>query len=487
MKRFGFVLLAAAALMLAMPVQAQSLRGLGNKLKQAGQSMNNNSSKNNNSSSSSSNASAGAVSTGNNGNVWYVSQTTGSNRNDGSREKPLKNLQKAIELASSGDVIRVAEGNYYGMLNSGNIKIDKGLSIFGGWSPDFSERDILGHRTYVQPTATSNGSASGQGTIQINVMQRGTLVELDGLIIDRGNSIAYNPRGEGQPEGVETPMMQPIGTAGIGAPGVPEESVSTTETAMIYIQTGAMCDLTVRNCALINGPNFGIIGTTNNTKIIIDNCIFVNIRMAAVELRGGSPSINSETQFTNNTILFTWSRLKDFGDMGYGFRYMPKMDSYLDHNIIGCSIFSALDRTHVDSPASKEAERITTCENTLFFLNRQTDLTLPGGGMFLRVKVADFEDVEQLAQVEGNKEITDPSIFQGKINEAYLKGFLSATYSEKLSYDPNSSNNTFRQAMGMNMTGTMSSKASMFANHYPVEDALKLFGAVEGYGAQLPK
>jgi len=39
----------------------------------------------------------------------------------------------------------------------------------------------------------------------------------------------------------------------------------------------------------------------------------------------------------------------------------------------------------------------------------------------------------------------------------------------------------------MNMTGTMSSKATMFANHYPVEDALKLFGAVEGYGAQLPK
>jgi hypothetical protein len=40
--------------------------------------------------------------------------------------------------------------------------------------------------------------------------------------------------------------------------------------------------------------------------------------------------------------------------------------------------------------------------------------------------------------------------------------------------------------MGMNMQGTIDSSASMFANRYPFEDALKLFGAVKGYGAQLP-
>ncbi len=145
--------------------------------------------------------------------------------------------------------------------------------------------------------------------------------------------------------------------------------------------------------------------------------------------------------------------------MGYGFRFMPKMDSYLDRNIIGCSIFSGLDRTHLDTPPDKEAERVTTCENTLFFCNRQADLTLPGGGMFLRVKASDFGDVEQLVRSGGNKEMTDPSVFGGRINEAYLKGFLSAT----------------------------GAKGSMFANHYPVEDALKLFGAVSGYGAQIPE
>ncbi|MCR5710681.1 MAG: DUF1565 domain-containing protein [Bacteroidales bacterium] len=423
----------------------------------------------------------------NDGRTWYVSQNAGSNRNDGSKGAPLKNIQKAIDLASQGDVILVAEGNYYGLLNSGNIKINKGLSIFGGYSDDFSTRDILVHRTYIQPSATSNGTAQGQGTIQINVSQNGTLVELDGLIMDRGNSVAYNPRGEGRPAGVDSPMMQPIGSAGIGAPGVPEEKVYTTETAIVYINTGSKSDVTIRNCAFLNGPNFGIMGSTYTSKVIVDNCIFVNIRMVAIQLGGASAAINSEAYITNNTILFTWTRLKDFGDMGYGYSYRPKMDSYLDHNIIGCSMFAALDRTRVDSPASKEAERVTTCENTLFFLNRQADLVLPGGGLLMRVNVDDFDDVEQLEEDSGNKEITDPAFFGGAINEAYLKGFLAASYSEKLTYDSDSSFNTFRKALGRDMTGTMTSSASMFANHYPVEDALKLFGAVPGYGAQLPE
>ena len=80
------------------------------------------------------------------GRTWYVSQLTGSNQNDGSRERPLKNIQRAIDLASSGDVIRVAEGNYYGLQNSGIIKIDKGVSIFGGYASDFSVRDVLPSR-----------------------------------------------------------------------------------------------------------------------------------------------------------------------------------------------------------------------------------------------------------------------------------------------------------------------------------------------------
>ena len=119
------------------------------------------------------------------------------------------------------------------------------------------------------------------------------------------------------------------------------------------------------------------------------------------------------------------------------------------------------------------------------YSNKQTDLTLPGGGMFLRVKAQDFDDVEQLAEVAGNKTLTDLAAFKGKINAAYLNGFLTATYKESTDYDPNSAANTFRSAMGMNQVGTMQSSATMFANRYPWQEALQLFGAMDGYGTQI--
>lgn len=355
---------------------------------------------------------------------WYVSEGTGSNRNDGSKTAPFRNIQKAVNAASPGDVIRVAEGNYYGLLDCGNIKVNKPVSIIGGYASDFSKRDVLKYRTFIQPTATSNGSAQGQGTIQIDVRESGTLVELDGLIMDRGNSVAYSAKEDGKPEGVETPLMCPIGTGGTG---VLQEKVYTTETAIVYISTGAKCDVTIRNCAFLNGPYYGLVGSTFGAAVTIDNCIFVNIRMAAVELRGASTSSSSTTRFTNNTVLFTWSRLKNFDDMGYGFRCMPRSDSSLDHDIFGCCISSALDRSGGEA----------SCTNTLFFLNGEAS---PDG--------------------TGNRE-ADPSVFGDRIVAAYLNGFTAATRG--------------------------SAKGTMFANHYPVEEALKLFGAVPGYGAQLPE
>ena len=85
--------------------------------------------------------------------TYYVSKDTGSNRGDGSKDKPYKNLQKAIDVAQEGATIYVAEGNYFGMLDAGNININKCLKIYGGYNTDFSQRDILKYRTMVQPTA----------------------------------------------------------------------------------------------------------------------------------------------------------------------------------------------------------------------------------------------------------------------------------------------------------------------------------------------
>ena len=41
--------------------------------------------------------------------------------------------------------------------------------------------------------------------------------------------------------------------------------------------------------------------------------------------------------------------------------------------------------------------------------------------------------------------------------------------------------------MGLNKQGKLKTKVSMYANRYPLEDALKLFGALKNVGVQKPK
>ena len=421
--------------------------------------------------------------------IYHVSRENGSNKNDGSKTAPFKNLQKALDVADDGATILVAEGNYFGMLNSGTIDIRKPVTIKGGYNGDFTERDVLKYKTLIQPSAESNGSAQGKGTMQItSIVAPGKQVVIDGLIFDRGNTISYNARREGQPEGVETPMMNPIGTEGIGGPDLAEK-VFTKESYMIYLNGDRgivnTLDVVVRNCAFINAPNYAINGLLKGA-ITVQNCIFVNVRMATMDVRGADPQNMTQVNFCDNTVLFAWSRLKDLASMGYGFRLQPGTCCTIQRNIFGCAVFSAIDRTHIDSDKNREAKRVDKCEDNIFFLNRVTDLSLPGGGMLLRVKADDFDDVEAI-DCRRNKSLKDPSLFKGKIDEAYLNGFLNVSYKEKTDYNPNSPANTFRQAMGMNMVGTMQSSVTMFANRYPWQKALDLFGAVPNCGAQIPQ
>lgn len=421
--------------------------------------------------------------------TYYVSKNTGSNRNDGlSAEKPLKNLQKALDAAPDGATILVAEGNYLGTLDCGNIKITKPVSIKGGYSTDFSTRDILKHQTTVQTNSTTNGTASGQGTMQIKVNAADKLVSIDGFIFDQGNSIAYNPKHEGQPEGVETPMMQPVGASGIGGIDCAEKEIKTNRMALIYLDNPEV-NIDITNCAFVNGSNYALLGMFKGVANVKNN-IFVNNVITTCDIRGSyGPFANkfSKVYFENNTVLFSWSRLKDQGDMGYGFSIKPGTDCYISNNVFGFSIFAGLDRSHIDSNKQLEAKRITSVMNNMFCFNKKGDLVIPGGGMMMRVKAEEFEDVDAITEVEGNRTITDANVFNGKLDAAYVNGFLTATYKESTDFNPNSAANQWRSAMGMNQVGTMQSSATMFANRYNLQKALQIFGAVKGCGAQMPK
>ena len=70
----------------------------------------------------------------------YVSIETGKNKNEGTKEAPLKNLWKALETAKDGDTIHLAEGIYPGKMKQNWFLIRSeerrvGKECRSRWSP----------------------------------------------------------------------------------------------------------------------------------------------------------------------------------------------------------------------------------------------------------------------------------------------------------------------------------------------------------------
>lgn len=424
----------------------------------------------------------------------YVSVNTGSNRNDGSKEKPYKDLQKAVDEAPEGAIIHVAQGNYLGKLDAGYISIKKYVSIIGGYTDDFSQRDPIKYKTTIQPGPDAGGTNANFGLISIDIRTNPNgKILIDGIIFDKGLMNRYvalnaNDARFKAPEGVPSGHLNPPGKQ-IGQPSMGGPTTVSNQLLHGYFKG----NLVVRNCVFLNGSHFAIqIGNVGGHFEVYNN-VFLSNRMAACEIYSMTNKPGEATlDFHHNTVLFTWRRdwVPGDKDMGYGFRYMTGIDVNVYNNIIGFSDFSALDRTRIDSDKNKEAVRKTSAKNNLFFGNIEADLTLPsGGGKFMRIFARQFEDVDQLAEADGNREMNDAEIstFTKSVDAAYLKAFLNIEGSTSSTYNPNSSENLFRNAMGMNQRGTETNYVSMYGNLYPFDKAFQLFGALKGYGAQKPQ
>ncbi|MDY0185736.1 MAG: hypothetical protein RBR43_07665 [Desulfuromonadaceae bacterium] len=403
---------------------------------------------------------------------WYVSQEAGKNKNAGdSPATAFKNIQKALDQAAPGDTVKVAQGNYFGTMKSGNIIMKKPVTLLGGFSPDFTQRNVLQYQTRIQPDNNSNGTGCDHPLLRIDV-KLGEIV-IDGFLFDKGESNNYHLQ-KGIVEGVEEGLL-------IHPPQVAKQGMRPNAKMPLIAGPGAGGfdgNLLIQNCLFLNGNNCAVRFQVGGNVKILNNVFVANV-MSAMELWGGNRSERAQLEFAHNTVLFTWSRTSEMGDMGYGVRVMTMMDYNIHHNIIGFSSFAGVDATRDDK------DRKLSMDYNVFLLNKQADLTLPGGGLFMRVWVEDFEDLE-IESSDGNTAPKDLSVLAGAVNKAYAGGFLSATYKETVDYDENSPMNQFRVALGLNKQGTISSTVSMYANKYPFDDAIKLFGAVSDVGAQLP-
>jgi hypothetical protein len=441
------------------------------------------------------------------GKTFYVSVSTGSGRADGlSPTSAMKDLQKAIDAAEENDVILVAEGNYLGSMDRGYIEIGrfgnathepgKFISIYGGYSTDFSERNVITHVTKLQPTSQKFIAP----LFNINARRPygysgpvGTVV-VDGLVFDLGENNRYcvknvNDERTGTPnEGVLTGrFVEPD-----ASPGVPLEGYSSGDEYGLHMDVEG--NVRISNCIFVNCRDYGIQALMGKGHIEVNNNIFIACRYAACQIKGNVKDADIEhvsLDFHHNTVLFTWTRTKAFEDMGQGFRFMNGIRTIDVHNnIFGCNSNCAVERVYFESNKQMEALKKSNLYNNYYFANKRDFETASAGAATISVSAAKIEDVDEKLigpKYEGNVEMPENEAFINAIDRPYLEGYMSLKIMQSQSYNPNSAANQVNRLFGMNQQGSEIVRPSMYCNKYPWEKAKDLFGKVEGYGAQIPQ
>ena len=232
----------------------------------------------------------------------YVSKDLGDNANAGTKEAPLKNIEKAAQIAQIGDKIYVAEGNYYGLRDKGFIIVKKPVEIYGGYSKDFAARDVLKHQTRIMPPASVNGTGSSNPLVELDVVAApGERLIFDGIIFDKGDSNAYDAS-RGKPRGVETGML--VLPPGVGQNG----KVTNVITAAKPLLGGKFLgggELAIRNSVFSNDNNSAVrLGAHGEVNIV--NNVFVANAISACEIWGAKNQADAvKIDFSYNTMLFT--------------------------------------------------------------------------------------------------------------------------------------------------------------------------------------
>lgn len=100
-------------------------------------------------------------------NALYVSEA-GQDSNPGTAAEPMRTIQWALNAAADDpdvEQIRVAEGSYEAdVANDTTMVLLDGVSLYGGWSPDFGDRDpqlwpsVLVDSSNQTPAATQEGN-----------------------------------------------------------------------------------------------------------------------------------------------------------------------------------------------------------------------------------------------------------------------------------------------------------------------------------------
>ena len=371
----------------------------------------------------------------------------------------------------------------------------KFISIYGGYSTDFSERDVIKHITKFQPTDQKFIAPLFNWNARRPYGYNGPVgtVVIDGFVFDLGENNRYCVANvdleiTGTPnEGVLTGrFVEPD-----ASPNCPIIGTSSGDEYALHMDVEG--NVRISNCIFVNCRDYGIQALMGKGHMEICNNIFIACRYAACQVKGNVkdadiPEVSLE--FHHNTVLFTWTRTKAFEDMGQGFRFMNGIRTIDVHNnIFGCNSNCGVERVFYESNKAMEAAKISNLYDNYFFANKRDLELASSGAATISVPASRIDEAEQIGpKYEGNVEMPEGNdAFINAIDKPYLEGYMSLSMIQSQSYNPNSAANQVNRIFGLNQQGSEIVRPSMYCNKYPWEKAKDLFGKVAGYGAQIPE
>ncbi len=325
----------------------------------------------------------------------YVSKDTGSDENEGTKEKPKKLLWKALGAYEAGDVIRVAEGMYHGQQKSGVMpQITKSVVLEGGWKQDFSERNPFKHLTII----TAGFDRGGATSEVFRCEDRKLNVTIDGFLIDRGGGTVYYSDGEmGANKRIEGHAdCSPFGYRNFN------RKMSGSDPSIELIG-GTM---TVRNNIIINSPWWGIyVKGGGDGTITIENNLVLGFQGRGIEAIVGGGWGKPTWIIRNNTVAFGYEM------EGRGISIDPRPDT--GKYIVEKNVVAFTHQTGVMAKFQVQGDALQLVNN-LFFMNRLGDYGHGGSGC---CNVADFEDDTQFKQAKNVHELPK---FVSKVHPQYF-------------------------------------------------------------------
>jgi hypothetical protein len=193
-------------------------------------------------------------------------------RNEGGKKKqggqtpaePIKFLYRALERVTAGDELKLA-GPFHGDAGAGHFRLlVPHVVIRGGFSADFTTRDLERF-----PTILSREPGAAVSSIQQHILEvgHGAGITLEGLVFDAQHHYPYNAQGL-----------------------VFEKAASW---ALLKIQ--ARRSVTIRHCVFVNAAGPAIdIDAQPGTQVTIEHCVFLNGCCNAIHFRGNGGALTIE-------------------------------------------------------------------------------------------------------------------------------------------------------------------------------------------------